>query len=192
MEYCDIVRNFPSTTKDAGPHEIKRETRQGGHLAQTGLVIPFAHLFPPFTAPMNIETIYLMTENGRFVCSGQFDDVTIKKHRADESCKLRAGFGDGEPTVVLYGTAAREYWSVAPDPATPQVDNLITTQKDRWTAFSYRYVDEHETLMTLRNGNGGYVTSVDIGRPHELLAASAASADEATRFRVIRFAEEPK
>jgi hypothetical protein len=45
-------------------------------------------------------------------------------------------------------------------------------------------------LMTLRNGNDGYVSRIDIGRPHEHLAASAASADEASRFRVIRFADE--
>ncbi len=44
--------------------------------------------------------------------------------------------------------------------------------------------------MTLRDGNHGYLSRIDIGRPHEHLAASAVNADEASRFRVIRFADE--
>jgi len=139
---------------------------------------------------MTIETIYLMTDNGRFVCTGQFDDVTIQKKRADESCRLRAGFDTVEDTVMLYSPTAQEFWSVAPDPATPHVEELVTTRKGSGTAFTYQYVDDDKTLMTLRDGHAGYVQRVDIGRPHELLAASAASADEASRFRVIRFADE--
>lgn len=138
---------------------------------------------------MNIETIYLMTENGRFVCTNQFGDVTVKKDRADESCKIRAAFGELEPTVMLYSAGAGQFWSIAPDPAAPHDDDLVKTRRESGTTFSYQYVDADETLMTLRDGEGRYVSRVDIGRPHEHLAASATNADEASRFRVIRFAE---
>lgn len=139
---------------------------------------------------MHTETIYLMTENGRFVCTSPYGDVTIKKNRADDSCKLSATFGGGDATVALYNAATERYWNVAPDPATPHVEHLVTARKDGWTEFSYAYADADQMLMTLRNGNDGYVSRIDIGRPHEHLAASAASADEASRFRVIRFADE--
>lgn len=138
---------------------------------------------------MNIETIYLMTENGRFVCTNQFGDVTVKKDRADKSCKMRAAFGELEPTVILYSAGVDEFWSAAPDPAAPHDDDLVKTRKDSWTTFSYQYADADETLMTLLDDKGRYVSRVDIGRPHEYLAASATNADEASRFRVIRFAE---
>ena len=141
---------------------------------------------------MNIETIYLMTENGRFVCTNQFGNVTIKKDRADESCKMRAAFGETESTVMLYSADAGRFWSTAPDPATPHVDDLVTTRKDSGATFSYQYADADETLMILRSEEGRYVSRIDIGRPHEYLAASAASADEASRFRVIRFADNAK
>lgn len=140
---------------------------------------------------MTIETVYLMTDNGRFVCTdGGFGQVRIQKDRADASCKLQAGFGFGDDTVTFYNPATDRYWAVAPDITTPHVDDLITAKKQTWTAFSYDFVDADETLMTLRNGDEGYVTRVDIGRPHELLGASGTSAEEASRFRVIRFADE--
>lgn len=138
---------------------------------------------------MNIETIYLMTENGRFVCTNQFGDLTTEKSRADESCKIRAAFGELEPTVMLYSAGSDRFWNVAPDPATPHVDDLVTTNKDSWTTFSYQYADADETLMVLSDGEGRYVSRVDIGRSHDHLVASAANADEASHFRVIRFAE---
>lgn len=139
---------------------------------------------------MNIETIYLMTENGRFVCTNQFGDLTIEKKRANESCKLRAGFGEAEPTVALYSAQKEQFWAIAPDPGTPHVEHLISTRKDSWTTFSYEYADADETVLTLRDADGRYVSRVDIGRPYELLAASGASADDASRFRVIRFADD--
>ena len=138
---------------------------------------------------MTIETVYLMTENGRFVCTDQFGDLTIKKQRADASCKQQAGWGDVEPTVELYNPAAERWWAVAPDLATPHVDDLVTARKNEWTTFNYAFVDAEKTLMTLRTDGGRYVSRIDIGRSHEYLAASAASADEASRFRVIRFAD---
>ncbi|WP_442809082.1 hypothetical protein [Trinickia soli] len=141
---------------------------------------------------MHTETIYLMAENGRFVCTSPYGDVTIKKDRADESCRLHAVFGGGDSTVSLYSPATERYWNVAPDLATPLVDDLVTARKDGWTEFSYAYNDDDPTLMTLRNGQAGYVSRIDIGRPHEHLAASTANAEEAARFRVIRFADEAK
>lgn len=138
---------------------------------------------------MNIETVYLMTENGRFVCTDQFGDLTIKKDQADASCKQRAGWGDGESTVVLYNPATERWWAVAPDLATPHVDDLVTASKNEWTKFNYEFVDAGKTLMTLNAGEGQYVSRIDIGRPHEHLAAGAAGPEEASRFRVIRFAE---
>jgi hypothetical protein len=138
---------------------------------------------------MQIETVYLMTENGRFVCSNPYGDLTIKKDRADESCKQRAAWGDGGSSVVLYNPASERWWAVAPDPATPHVDGIVTSREREWTTFDYAFVDGDQTLMTLRGEDGQYVSRVDIGRPHEHLAANAASADEASRLRVIRFAE---
>lgn len=138
---------------------------------------------------MNIETIYLMTENGRFVCTDQFGDLTIKKDRADATCKQQAGWGDVESTVRLYLPAADRWWAVAPDLATPHVDELVTARRNERTTFNYEFIDADRTLMTLRTDEGRYVERIDIGRPHELLAASATGADEASRFRVIRFAE---
>ena len=90
---------------------------------------------------MTIETVYLMTENGRFVCTDQFGDLTIKKQRADASCKQQAGWGDVEPTVELYNPAAERWWAVAPDLATPHVDDLVTARKNEWTTFNYAFVD---------------------------------------------------
>lgn len=139
---------------------------------------------------MNIETIYLMTENGRFVCTDRSGDLTVKKNQADASCKLQAGWGDGESSVMLYSPANDRWWAVAPDPATPHVEELITARKNEWTTFNYQFVDDGETLMTLDAGEGKYVSRIDIGRPHDHLAASAATAEEASRFRVIRFADE--
>lgn len=139
---------------------------------------------------MNIETIYLMTENGRFVCTSPFNDITIKKDRADETCKQRAAWGDGESTVILYNTKSERFWAVSPDLATPHVEELVTAQKKEWTTFDYQFVDADETLMTLRTRGGDYVSRIDIGRPHEHLAANTADADAASRFRVIRFADD--
>lgn len=140
---------------------------------------------------MTIETVYLMTDNGRFVCTdGGFGQVRIEKDRADATCKLRAGYGPGDGTVIFYNAETNRYWAVAPDITTPHVDDLVTAKKQTWTAFSYDFVGTDQTLMTLRHGDDSYVTRVDIGRPHELLAASGTSAEEASRFRVIRFADE--
>ncbi|RDU99997.1 fascin domain-containing protein [Trinickia dinghuensis] len=139
---------------------------------------------------MDFETIYLMTENGRFVCTDQFGDLTIKNDRADASCRQRAGWGAGESTVVLYNPAADRFWAVAPDPATPHVDGLVTAQKNEWTTFNYEFADADRTSMTLRTVNGDYVSRIDIGRPQAYLAASATNAGEASRFRVIRFADD--
>ncbi len=138
---------------------------------------------------MSIETVYLMTDHGRFVCTDQFGDLTIKKDRADASCKQQAGWADGESKVTLYNPAAQRWWAVAPDLATPHVDDLVTARKNEWTTFNYAFVDAENTLMTLRTDEGRYLSRIDIGRPQEYLAASAASADEASRLRVIRLAD---
>ncbi len=139
---------------------------------------------------MIVETIYLLTENGRFVCPERYGDLTIKKKQADESCKLRAGWGDGESSVILHYPASERWWAVSPDPATPLVDDLIMARSNEWTKFYYDFVDDDKTLMTLNTGEGHYVSRIDIGRPHEHVAASAANAQEASRFRVIRFADD--
>lgn len=139
---------------------------------------------------MNIETIYLMTENGRFVCTDRYGDLTIKKDQADARCKLQAGWGDGESTVILYHPAAERWWAVSPDPATPHVEDLLTARKNEWTTFNYQFVDADQTLMTLSTGGDKYVSRIDIGRPHEHLAVSASSAEEASRLRVIRFSDD--
>ena len=139
---------------------------------------------------MNFETIYLMTENGRFVCTDRYGDLTIKKNQADASCTMRAAWRDGERSVMLYHPANDRWWAVAPDPATPHVEKLVTTRNDEWTKFDYEFVDEHRTLMTLSTADSEYVSRIDIGRPHEHVAASAASQEEASRFRVIRFADD--
>jgi len=139
---------------------------------------------------MHLETIYLMTENGRFVCTDGYGDVTIKKDHADATCKYQAGWGPFGEKVVIYNPASDRGWAVAPDPATPHVDGLITARKSDWTTFDYRIDEKDPTLMTLSTEDGQYVSRVDIGRPHEYIAADGSSADGASRFRVIRFAND--
>ena len=139
---------------------------------------------------MTIETVYLMTDNGRFVCHNGWGDMTIKKDRADATCKHEAGWGLDTGKVVLYNSDSDRYWAVAPDPATPHVDGLITARKKEWTAFNYQFDEKDPTLVTLRTEDGRYVSRADIGRPHEHLAADGTNAEEASRFRVIRFADD--
>ena len=139
---------------------------------------------------MTIETVYLMTENGRFVCTNGFGDLTIKNEQADATCKHRAGWGPGDDTVTLYNASTQRYWAVAPDPATPHVEGLITARESEWTEFGYQIDEKDPTLMTLKTGDGRYVSRVDIGRPHEYLAAEGTNAQAASRLRVIRFADD--
>lgn len=140
---------------------------------------------------MNIETVYLMTESGRFVHTDPGGGaLRINKDQADALCKLQAGFDDVDPKVIFHSPATERKWLVGHDLATPHVQDIVVGSKDEWTTFTYQYVDEAHTLMTLRDGNDRYLQRVDIGRPFEHLAASTASAEEAARFRVIRFASD--
>ncbi|PMS10300.1 hypothetical protein C0Z17_21005 [Trinickia caryophylli] len=132
-----------------------------------------------------------MTESGRFVhTEPDGGALRINKDRADALCKLQAGFDDVDPKVIFHSSAADRKWVVGHDPATPHVPDIVVARKGEWTTFTYQFVDDARTLMTLRDESDRYLQRVDIGRPFEHLAASTASAEEAARFRLIRFASD--
>lgn len=136
---------------------------------------------------MYTESMYLMADNGRFVCvDPTFGDLTIRNDRAGDTCRFQATYPQVDPTVQFYNPSTDRAWVIGPDPATPHVDHLVVANKQGGTEFTYRFLDEAETLMTLRDEAGRYLTRVDIGRPMHYLAAESSEPSPASQFRVIR------
>jgi len=136
---------------------------------------------------MTIEPMYLMADNGRFICvDPTFGDLTIRKDRAGDACRFQAAFDPVDPRVRFYNPATDRGWTIATDPATPHVDHLVMAKKEGWTEFTYQFVDDTRTLMTLQDEGGRYVSRVDIGRPMDYLAAETAEPGASSQFRVIR------
>ncbi len=131
--------------------------------------------------------MYLMADNGRFVCiDPNFGDLTIRNDRAGDACRFDAAYDQVTPTVRFYNPDSGRAWAIAPDPATPDVDHLVMAKKQGSTAFTYRFLDEAKTLMTLQDEEGRYLTRVDIGRPMHYLAAESTEPGASSQLRVIR------
>lgn len=136
---------------------------------------------------MHIESMYLMSDNGRFVCvDPTFGDLTIRNERAGDTCRFQAAFDPVDRLVHFYNPATDRGWAFGADPATPHVDHLVMAKKEGLTDFTYRFVDEAQTLMTLQGDDGRYVSRVDIGRPMHYLAAEATEPGPSSQFRVVR------
>src|ERR1700720_1395070 len=146
---------------------------------------------------MSDYIVYLMADNGRFLCPGSTPDknnffpVFASKEKADVDCKFAMSIDDIGVTLTLTSlspsVARGANLAIVPNSSGVMTPNPLETGKMPCESFNYDFVDDTHTLITLMHNKETYLSRIQEASGHAVCAVKKTK-DVHCEFRVIYLA----